>query len=91
MLNAERTLPKKRDRVWTPDLGKLVHKTRYLKLLLQKCRGREPNKKVLTETAAKAACTWYSTSKADILRQLCRTRQDIDKHIKKEVQKQDEA
>ena len=70
MLAAERKLPRRRASQWTPELGRLIHKIRYLKLLLRQKRGVGINPTILKIASAKAECAWTGQSKADILHQL---------------------
>ena len=67
LLHAERSLPKPWDWGWTPALNKLVHKIRYLKLLLGNVRGKAMCENVLKSAAAKAKCNWTSTVEGEIL------------------------
>ena len=80
MLAAERKLPRQRESQWTPELGRLIHKIRYLKLLLRQKRGVGINPTILKTLSAKAECAWTGQSKADILHQLCATWRALDKY-----------
>ena len=58
MIAAENSLPKKRERGWTAELNRLIHRVRYYKLLLRRNRGLPVRDDILQKVKDLAEVTW---------------------------------
>ena len=73
MLRAEKKLPKRGTRLWTSELGRLIHQARYYQLLLRRAKGLAYHENVLKKTREKANITEEELHIQDIQQKLNNT------------------
>lgn len=85
MIASEKKLPRRRNRIWTTELGRLIHQARYFCLLLRWSKGIAYNNNILANAKAKAGVDEDLSDESEILSRLRSTWSKID-DIKKNEQ-----
>ena len=83
MMSAERKLPKKGNRLWTIELGQLMHQVRYYHLLLRQAKGLAFHQGIMNKVKQKANITEDLADMQDIQRRLKNTWNSINNLRKK--------
>lgn len=84
MLAAEKKLPKKGSRLWTTELGRLIHQARYYRILLRRAKGLAYHQNILRKVKQKANIDVELDDVAEIQRRLTATWKSIKSIRRKE-------
>ena len=87
----EKSLPRTQRKLQTKEVGQLVHKIIYLRILLHEVLGKLICKGILASAANKEKCSYLSASEANILRKLCQTWGELNKILTEDIKRQEAA
>ena len=89
MLAAEKQLPHRRERGWTVELNRLIHKLRYFRLLLRRNRGLHTHENIMKKVRQIAGVTWVSSDEYQIKQKLREVWRQLDQCHKTMVEKRE--